>query len=82
MKTLLMRTFALAILTNSILAFGASSPAKNDKMPATDSAAAASAPQSREDKQNEKKMKKAKKLKEKSDEQKRNDDYPGYGIYG
>jgi len=81
MKTLLMRTFALAILTNSILAFGASSPAKNDKMPATDSAAAASAPQSREDKQNEKKMKKENKLKEKTNE-KRNDDYPGYGIYG
>jgi hypothetical protein len=81
MKTLLMRTFALAILTNSVLAFAASSPAKNDKTPATDSAAAASAPQSKEDQQNEKKMKKEKKLKEKTNE-KRNDDYPGYGIYG
>ena len=81
MKTLLMRTFALAILTNSILAFGASSPNKHDKKTATDSTAAASAQQSREDKQNEKKMKKEKKLKEKTNE-KRNDDYPGYGIYG
>ena len=78
MKTLLMRTFALAILTNSILAFGASSPRKHGKMPATDSTAAA---QSREDQKNEKKMKKEKKLKEKTNE-KRNDDYPGYGIYG
>jgi hypothetical protein len=82
MRLLFIRIFALAILTNSILAFGASSPCKDEKMPACP-APAASAPQTNDDEHCAKKMKKEKQMKKKkSDQEKQDDNYPGYGIYG
>ena len=81
MRTLFIRIFALAMLTNSILAFGASSPCKDEKASACP-APAASAPQTNNDEHYAKKMKKEKKMKNKSDQQKQDDNYPGYGIYG
>jgi hypothetical protein len=87
MKSSFIRIFALAMLANSILAFGASSPRKDDKMPAPCSPPAASSPQSTEDQHCDKQMKKEKKMKKKSDEHKSNEhqedeNYPGYGIFG
>jgi hypothetical protein len=84
MKTLFIRIFTLAMLTNSMLAFGARSPYKDDKTPATatSSAPAAAAHQSSEDQHCDNKMKKEKKMKKKNKEQKQDDNYPGYGIYG
>lgn len=80
MKPLFIRIFALTMLTNSILAFGASAPCKDEKAPACP-APAASAPQTNDDEHCAKKMKKEKKMK-KSDQQKQDDNYPGYGIFG
>ena len=70
------------MLTSSILAFGASSPCKDEKMPATCSPQAAGAPQGAEDQHRDNKMNKEKKMKKKIKEQKQDDHYPGYGIYG
>lgn len=81
MKLLFIRIFALAVLTNSILAFGASSPCKDEKTSAC-LAPAASAPQTNDDEHCAKKMKKEKKMKKKSDQQKQDDNYPGYGVFG
>ncbi|HEY2913329.1 MAG TPA: hypothetical protein VGK21_08215 [Candidatus Angelobacter sp.] len=82
MKLLFVRIFALTMLTNSIFAFGASSPCKDEKMPATCSPPVAAAPQSGEDQHCASKAKKEKKMKKKLKEQKQDDNYPGYGIYG
>lgn len=86
MKLSFIRIFALTMLANSVLAFGASSPYKDEKLPAACSpqAAAEAVPQSGEDQQCDKKMKKEKekKTKKKVKEQKQDDNYPGYGIYG
>lgn len=81
MRLLLIRIFALAMLTNSILAFGASSSCKDEKMPACP-APAASATQTNDDAHCAKKTKKEKKMKKKSDQQKQDDNYPGYGVFG
>lgn len=81
MKPLLIRIFALAMLTNSILAFGASSPCKEEKTSACP-APVASAPQTNDDEHCAKKMKKEKKTKKKNDQQQQDDNYPGYGIFG
>jgi len=80
MRPLFIRIFALAMLTNSILAFGASSPCKDEKTCACP-ALAASASQT-DDEHCAKKTKKEKKMKKKSDQQKQDDDYPGYGVFG
>jgi hypothetical protein len=82
MKSLFMRIFALAVLANSILAFGASSPCKDDKMSALCQPPAASLPQSTEEQHCDKQMKKEKKMKKKSNEPKEDENYPGYGIFG
>jgi ribosomal protein L12E/L44/L45/RPP1/RPP2 len=82
MKALFIRIFALTVLANSMLAFGASSPGKDDKMPATSSTPVAAAPQSGEDQHCDNKMKKEKKMKKKTEDQKQDDNYPGYGIFG
>jgi len=81
MRPLFIRIFALAMLTNSILAFGASSPCKDDKTSACP-APAASAPQTNDDEHCAKKLRKEKKMKKKKDQQKQDDDYPGYGVFG
>ena len=81
MRLLFIRIFALAMLTNSVMAFGASSPCKDEKMPACP-APAASTSQTSDDEHCAKKMKKEKKTKKKGDQQKQDDNYPGYGIYG
>jgi hypothetical protein len=81
-KSLFIRIFALAVLTNSILAFGASSPCKDDKMPAPCAPPAASSPQNSDDQHCDKQMKKEKKMKKKSNEHKEDENYPGYGIFG
>jgi hypothetical protein len=82
MKSLFMRIFALAVLTNSILAFGASSSCKDDKPAAPCKPPAASSPQSTEEQHCDKQMKKDKKTKKKSNEHKEDENYPGYGIFG
>ncbi|HKV93791.1 MAG TPA: hypothetical protein VJW20_14690 [Candidatus Angelobacter sp.] len=82
MKALFIRIFALTLLTNSILVFGASSPGKDDKTPAASSPPAATAPQSSEDQHCDTKVRKEKKMKKKTNEQKPEDNYPGYGIFG
>ena len=82
MKSLFIRIFALAVLTNSVLAFGASSPCKGDKMPAPCSPPAASSLQNTDDQHCDKQMKKDKKMKKKSNEHKEDENYPGYGIFG
>ena len=82
MKSLFIRIFALAVLTNSILAFGASSPCKDEKTPVKCPPTAASSPQSTEDQHCDKQMKKEKKMKKKSNEHKEDENYPGYGIFG
>ena len=81
MRPLFIRIFALAMLTNSILAFGASSPCKDEKASACP-APAASASQTTDDEHCAKKTKKEKKMNKKSDQQKQDDDYPGYGVFG
>ena len=81
MRSLFIRIFALAMLTNSILAFGAGSPCKDEKTTACP-APAVSAPQNNDDEHCAKKMKKEKKMKKKNDQQKQDDNYPGYGIFG
>jgi hypothetical protein len=81
MKLLFIRIFALAILTNSILAFGASAPCKDEKVSDCPTPAA-SATQTNGDERCANKTKKEKKMKKKSDQQKQDDNYPGYGIYG
>ena len=81
MKALFIRIFALTVLTNSMLAFGASSPGDDDKMPATSSPPVA-APESGGDQHCDHKMKKEKKMKQKTDKSKEDDNYPGYGIFG
>jgi ribosomal protein L12E/L44/L45/RPP1/RPP2 len=80
MRPLFIRIFALAMLTNSMLAFGASSPCKDEKASACP-APAASASQTT-DEHCAKKTKKEKKMKKKSDQQKQDDNYPGYGVFG
>ena len=85
MKSLFIRIFVLAVLTNSILAFGASSPCKDDKMAPACTPPAASSPQSTEDQHCDKQMKKEKKVKKKQqqhNEHKEDENYPGYGIFG
>jgi hypothetical protein len=81
MRPLFIRIFALAMLTNSILAFGASSPCQDEKASACP-VPAANTPQTNDDEHCAKKMKREKKTKKKSDPQKQDDNYPGYGIYG
>lgn len=83
MRPLFIRIFTLAVLTNSILAFGASSPCKDEKTSACP-APAASTPQTNDDEHCAKKMKKEKKMKmkKKGDQQKQDDNYPGYGVFG
>lgn len=82
MRPLFIRIFALTMLTNSILAFGASSPCKDEKMPACP-APAASTSQTNDDEHCAKKMmKKEKKMKKKSDPEKQDENYPGYGVFG
>jgi len=81
MRPLFIRIFALAMLTNSIMAFGANAPCKDEKATAC-AAPAASASQTTDDEHCAKKMKKDKQMKKKSDQQKQDDDYPGYGIFG
>ena len=82
LKALFIRIFALTVLTNSMLAFGASSPGDDDKMPATSSPPVAAAPESGGDQHCDNKMKKEKKMKQKTDKSKEDDNYPGYGIFG
>ncbi|HET8888573.1 MAG TPA: hypothetical protein VFQ41_06690 [Candidatus Angelobacter sp.] len=81
MKPWFIRIFASAILANSLLAFGASAPCEDKKMPACP-VPAASAPQTNDDEHCPKKMKKEKKIKKKTDQQKQDDNYPGYGVFG
>ena len=81
MGPLFIRIFASAILANSLLAFGASSPCKDEKKTACP-APVASAPQTSDDEHCAKKMKKEKKMKKKSDQQKQDDNFPGYGVFG
>lgn len=81
MRLLFIRIFALTMLTNSILAFGANSPCEDKKMPACP-VPAASAPQTNDDEHCAKKTKKEKKAKKKGDQQKQDDNYPGYGVFG
>ena len=80
MKPWFIRIFASAMLTHSILAFGAGSPCKDEKMPACP-APVASAPQTSDDEHCAKKVKKEKKVKKKRDPEKQ-DNYPGYGVFG
>jgi len=82
MKSLFIRIFTLTVLTNSILAFGASSPCKENKLPTTCMPPASSSAQSAEDQHCDKQMKKEKKMKKKGNEPKQDENYPGYGIYG
>ena len=83
MKSFFIRIFAVAALANSIFAFGASSPCKDDK-PAPCSPPVVSSPQSTEDRHCDKQMKKEKekKMKKHSNESKEDENYPGYGIFG
>lgn len=83
MKTLLIRTFLLAMLGNSILAFAGNSPNHDDKMtPACPPAAAGTAQNSEEQQIDKKNMKKDKKSQKKNKDKKEDDNYPGYAIYG
>lgn len=81
MRLLFIRIFALAMLTNSVLAFGASSPCKDEKMSACPAPAAGTS-QTSDDEHCAKKMKKEKKTKKKGEQQKQDDNYPGYGVFG